>query len=995
MTTKKIVQDILKRTIISQSSLIRIDQTINRETILDDLEINFILNSCIWYDENDKNTVDLYLRHKEAPQIEQPTSYPTSYPRSYPTSQPTSGPSSYNFGYGNYYKYDGTKGTEYFGGYDESTYRRALSLFEKLYEYNYFTKYEKNKYLLKDLYSELFNDKFIDRGLLQANVFMGVLDMQKYSFSAKELYDSNTSSPHIVSKISEHIGTDNSFLGSHGIILRHLTARKHSDTIISYCIFDAGITRKLQQGGGSTTNSYLGRNKDIFIYLSILRDNIESMINNSLWDRYYIHIYIDKSVNCVIADDPNKEIKKVFIDFCKYNSARIFLTEVEMPRMISSSGVGHIGLLGTLFRYIPIFIYPDVKNCFIGDSDNYNIRTTYDICTKFFTSDARLIVFRPIIYDRRNYKDTCIPNFFAGMMGFRLDEGIVVSQQLWNNMFIYIHKLYKGIRTDNNIGSSCAPLQYNSPGNHPFEFGFEEQALSNVLVISFTENSITSTIPLVWLHPPSIRDIYNDKILKKKYELFSDEFIKFIMTKLGMDILDEFNSDLFIRLISYDNNLHFIILIDNLVSEYCIARTDKIGSIPIFKDSNGINSYMNLSFISLLFSVYPGYEMNLTIGAYEETYKYLKDPNPKPSKEIIDRFKLSTTLDETTIKFLKIDPKRKLFGDKIEDLLYTKIMKSHGNSSTDLSGFLKYNDIIDAKSTATSIYIPSSNDIVYRKYNTKHLFYSELFMYLSLIPRITESVNKENGSNFEFVGFRKFDMNNMIIAVDMIDFTKYKQPSDLSVEQNLREYINVIVRAMDEYKHHSLKRRNTNKVCDNIYLKNTFDQIITILRRTNDYNDFIKDIVRYVETVCNHVIESDMYFIIGDVSIDHFINTTNGKVLFHDLNGVMFGTFEMELGIFISNVTFYTKQKIPSMLRSIKTILIDAIKRITDINGLDFKMLHASIIRGMSLKGYLIMVHKLLKAKTLDNALDIIIDCFSDKKCNGDEELLTKTSKKN
>lgn len=146
-------------------------------------------------------------------------------------------------------------------------------------------------------------------------------------------------------------------------------------------------------------------------------DNISELVKNKYYDKYNFIIYIDTSIN-----DRGNPINSKLINFCSANKTRVELIEITMTKLLNPDGRGHIGLLGTIFRYLPLFD-KDVEECFIADSDNYNSIFLYELLEKFFKeSRSNLMTFRPILYYRKNDENKCFPNFFAGMMAFKKNK---------------------------------------------------------------------------------------------------------------------------------------------------------------------------------------------------------------------------------------------------------------------------------------------------------------------------------------------------------------------------------------------------------------------------------------------------------------------------------------------------------------------------------------------------------------------------------------------
>ena len=277
---------------------------------------------------------------------------------------------------------------------------------------------------------------------------------------------------------------------------------------------------------------------------------------------------------------------------------------------------------------------PDIEKCFIGDSDNYHSKFLSDALKHFYTRDTAsgidsdMLVFRPIIYSRKNYNNHCIPNIFAGVFSFKKVIGKVLNHKIWNNIFLFMEKLFAGYsgRTIDNNTMGCDPFVYRNRSTAPFEFGFEEQALSNVLLPNYYKISRkeTSIIPICWFHPLEISKYYSINIWKKILDLFSNEFIKHFKELLHMDV--DINDPRILSWMFFDNNLHIMTLILNLVKELVTTIPDNSAgtNIKIFKSTKDINDMLKLLGVIPLAVLYPGFEINITKDKYTEVFKELK-----------------------------------------------------------------------------------------------------------------------------------------------------------------------------------------------------------------------------------------------------------------------------------------------------------------------------------------------------------------------------------
>ena len=381
--------------------------------------------------------------------------------------------------------------------------------------------------------------------------------------------------------------------------------------------------------------------KDLSLYIGVCTQAIESMLKNPLWNGVTIRIYIDASVNNDSSDF--LDVKREFINFCQDNESRIELVEVEMPYFVHPSKWYHHGLLGTIFRFLPL-LDSDIEKCFVGDSDNLDSQYLIDALNLFYQRDGStsidygsgpviidsdMMVVRPLLYSRRNYNNNCIPNIFAGVFGFKKENGKVLNYKIWNNIFLFMEKLfdsYYGLSIDKkSIG--CDPFIYNNSSTAPFEFGFEEQALSNVLLPNYIKISgkKASILPVCWFHPMPIAKHYASNIWGAILNILSNEFLENFKDILSIDV--DIKNAKILEWTFFDNNLHIMNLILNLVKS--LNNTSSVSGVVVMKKPDGttVNVYesgKSIADIERLLGViplsviYPGFELNIDKPLYDD-----------------------------------------------------------------------------------------------------------------------------------------------------------------------------------------------------------------------------------------------------------------------------------------------------------------------------------------------------------------------------------------
>jgi uncharacterized protein YfkK (UPF0435 family) len=407
-----------------------------------------------------------------------------------------------------------------------------------------------------------------------------------------------------IQKILEPIKIDeNKTLGvTFNILTPDLTSYKN---IFSFSLFD--MNKELKGGAQKLTpNKYIGKPKNIWLYINTLLDNLKYIINyNKI---YNIIIYIDSSINNNL--NFNRDCKQEFLRFCQKYSTRIQLIEVDMP--LFKNGIKHFGTLGTLFRYLPLF-HPQIENCFIGDVDNYNNPLLDLILNKFFIeSNNNLLTFKPLYYARHNTENECVENFFAGMTAFKKLKKSIFNPEIWINMFHFLEKLYIDAKSDSI--KDCDGIPNRIVGAEPFEYGSEEQAIANVLIPSIlTAGREISNIYLTFLAPQLIKDIYINKILRPLILSLNEEFIFTLFNDLNLYCDSKLlQSDEFYDLLTSQANWHIFILILSVIYIKLLSKKHTYKNIDMFKDLN----IKNKLGIYVFYILYPVYEMNIPNDIY-------------------------------------------------------------------------------------------------------------------------------------------------------------------------------------------------------------------------------------------------------------------------------------------------------------------------------------------------------------------------------------------
>ncbi len=774
---------------------------------------------------------------------------------------------------------------------DPNAYARFYQLYEQiLAKYNIFDNIDNT--LVKDLYSEFSDETAIDQKLLVKELLVNYENAKSFKFNYDDF-------PAL--KINPFVETNNRYITSYvkqeyndiiGAQLNYITninlpVVEHA---MSYTIFDGGI--KPLTGGATPTNKYLGKKKDIEIYVNIIIDNLTNVLIDPTYDKYYFYIYIDTSIN-----DKFNPINKKLIDFCIENKNRIEIVEVTMKHFMMLDGRGHQGLLGTLFRYIPL-LNPAVQNCFVADSDNYNTIFLDALLEKFFTESKNpLMVFRPLLYARNNHIRKCIPNVFAGMMAFKKKSGEIFNPIIWKNMFKFIEKLYIKIKTDGN-NFSCAPFIDKNTGKNPYEYGFEEQALTNVLIASAIKYYSVSAVPLVWMAPQEVADYYM-KIAKQKYSLINFDFLKLIYKKMNITISDKMiNNDFFYIMSFYDNNLHLNTILEILIY-YKILKSKsfqdlQMDSVQIFKSESDYKEFKRLSSVLLLFVVYPGYEINIECKEFDEIVNALIKNTPiKPeTMTILNKSHLiGTFLFDFFTGMVRKQPQ---YSNELINRLTKSIPERLLKDLSSLKPKLKQ---IKSESFSGSGMISNDKKTYYKTYNTYMFYIMECIIMLNNMDKSYET--------FTTLKLLGTDKNSWINEIEAINFDKYTEVT-YDNEQTLFKYINKIYNSMNEYRNRCKKLQRTEYPS---YIFNLSMINLHNIFTDSDYTPMLHNIIQYLiksRDVLKNV-SHDVYLINGDMSLDIFVDKSTDKILLHDWNAGRDEAYELELATFLVNIYFHCK----------------------------------------------------------------------------------------
>ncbi len=340
-------------------------------------------------------------------------------------------------------------------------------------------------------------------------------------------------------------------------------------------------------------------NKNINHYAICLYESIK-LYNKYLPD-FNIRLYGDLSLS-----KTNENVKKLFdliesSDYIEYVKVDQNFNNISG---LHKNGGKYVGLLGAFYRYYAL-LDPAIEHCLVVDADNFPTESFIDIVTNWVNErDDSFLIFKPLYYARKNINDDCIQQILAGMSGFKKPLNKIVNPLIFKKMFEYMSIQYNKFKLE--FKDNCdnnKPIKYGTP----FTFGFEEQALTNILLPYFILNKIRLAIIPMYFDFGSTYKFYYDEILN----LLNDDYRDKIKEKLG---INNTNTQLLTYVEPlYGYNIHIGIILVNFVNK-CIKNNKNI-----FKDFNKVKKLLS---IKGFYHMYPSFNILLQI---EKIDGYIND----------------------------------------------------------------------------------------------------------------------------------------------------------------------------------------------------------------------------------------------------------------------------------------------------------------------------------------------------------------------------------
>jgi len=394
-----------------------------------------------------------------------------------------------------------------------------------------------------------------------------------------------------ISKIKEYISTMTggySSLESLGIELEYIKKTTNGNRkYLSTSLFDRGSNSE-----NKNINHY-----SLCLFLAF------TLYKKYLPD-YNFALYIDKS----ISESVNDNVKTVIEHLKKENNIDIILVTQKLDdvSLIDKTNKNTIGLYGAFYRFF-IYLNPDVETIIMIDADNFPTERFCDYVKDFeLTAKNETIgIFKPLYYMRKNVNDDCIPQILAGMHCLKKEKNTIMNPKIFVLIYEYISKQYDKFKNEfYDYCDSNVKIKYNTP----FQFGFEENAFTNIVMPFFLKKNII-VYPLFFDFGKGFNFYYNEIIVSLKPHIAD-----MINKTLSLNI----NTSKYLTYCLPDNsfNLYIGIIFTGYIYK-CLKN-----NVDIFIDAIKKEHIEKLMSISGFYHIYPAFNIQMNIY---QINKYIDD----------------------------------------------------------------------------------------------------------------------------------------------------------------------------------------------------------------------------------------------------------------------------------------------------------------------------------------------------------------------------------
>ena len=536
-----------------------------------------------------------------------------------------------------------------------------------------FNPYTKTNKLYENVYKNSWNDTLAN--IQKSDNFNIFIDPNEFNSN-----DISFKTDNILNFIRNQSGGNNlsSIYNKLGIkIVEVHKSTRSSNKYISTSLFDKGLTNKP------------GEYKNIKHYCVNLYESIK-LYNKYLPD-YNIRIYGDMSIN--VNNNPDDDIKKL-LELIN-NSNNVDYYEVTQSfngvAALEPNQKNHIGLYGALFRFYTL-LDPIISHCIFVDADNFPMETFTNIIKNWENNkESNLLIFKPLFYQRKNINDKCIDQMLAGMSGFKKETGKILNPLVFVRMFEYMDKQYNKFKDefiDECDGNN--KIKYTTP----FRFGFEEQALTNILIPFYILNNIKLIIIPMYFDFGSGFQFYYNEILNS----LTNDYLKIIDKNLGLN-KDTVPLVCFVDPL-YGFNIHIGVILINFLDKCLSNNVNKINGIKIIQD-NKIEFLKRHLSIKGFYHLYPAFNLSIPIDEINKYVDVLFNGNQ------ISPLKLKTLTKEALHEFGS--DTEKVYGRYSDNINLQEFFKNPENQTLNV---LKSSDLYKIK---------------YEKYKMKYLTLKKMY----------------------------------------------------------------------------------------------------------------------------------------------------------------------------------------------------------------------------------------------------------------------------
>jgi hypothetical protein len=309
---------------------------------------------------------------------------------------------------------------------------------------------------------------------------------------------------------------------------------------------------------------------------------------------YNLALYVDKS----ITESDNVNVLRLLKYLTEQDFIDIILVEQELNNinLLDLTNKNTIGLYGAFYRFF-IYLRPDVETIIMVDADNLPTERFCDYILNFENEKYETIgIFKPLYYMRKNINGFCIPQILAGMHCIKKRDNTIMNPKIFVQIYNYIDKQYELFKNEfKDICDSNVNIKYSNP----FQFGFEENAFTNIVMPYFLKKNVV-IYPLFFDFGKGFNFYYNEILVALKPE---------IQQKMFETLSLNTETSAYLNYCQPDNsyNLYIGIIFTGYVYK-CIKNNS-----DIFINNEKKEEIKKLMSISGFYHIYPSFNLQMNI----------------------------------------------------------------------------------------------------------------------------------------------------------------------------------------------------------------------------------------------------------------------------------------------------------------------------------------------------------------------------------------------